>query len=465
MDKNGHFLTDMESADHHRVPARTLVVNWLERNRFAAAYLIVVLSWLPLLASFDGGKQGDVRIYEEDANSLIQGRMPYRDTLVEYPPYALPFLMLPRAFGSGDYLDGFMMLAVLCDLLIRGGLFWAGMRSTKSLRSLLPVISYCAAVPFLRFFFLQRFDLWPALICVAAFWLFCADKPGWSGLALAIGIGVKVYPALFVPPLFTLALRQGKARRFSSGLIAGLSPMLLLSLVLPWWRFAQFQGDRGLQCESFAASLIWGLKRLGLTEASWVFVKRWFEVQGVMAAALLPWARALFVAAVFFSVAIASCAAARCQKLSIAWVARLLLGPLLAFVAFNQVLSPQFMIWLLPLAALATLDGNPWIVLGIPLATVLTPVIFPSFGADYSNGLNSLETMVLVMRNLILVVVWGLLIREQSRICRNRVPETILADGAGINPGSRRRAIGLPMSSAVRLAMSDCAPPRCQQKP
>jgi uncharacterized membrane protein len=258
---------------------------------------------------------------------------------------------------------------------------------------------------------------------VAALLLFCAEKPAWSGLAIAIGIGVKVYPAVFVPPLFILALRQGKARRFSAGLIAGLSPILLLSFFLPWWRFAQFQGARGLQCESLAASLIWGLKRAGLTDASWVFVTRWFEVHGSLASALVPWARALFIAAVVFSVAMTSCAAAHCPKPSIGRVARLLLGPLLAFVAFNQVLSPQFMIWLLPLAALGTLEGNSWIVLGIPLATVLTPVIFPSFGGNYGRGLDSLETVVLITRNFILVAVWWLLMKEQWQIWRNRNPD------------------------------------------
>ncbi len=353
----------------------------------------------------------------------MQGRMPYRDTPMAYPPYAIPIFLLPRVFGEDTYLDAFKMLAVLCDMLIRGGLFLVGIRQAKPLRFLLPLICYCTAVPFLRFFFLQRFDLWPALISVAALWLFCADKSGRSGLAIAIGIGVKVYPALFVLPLFILALRQRKARRFSAGLIVGLSPILLLSFILPWWRFAKIQGARGLQCESLAASLIWGLKHLGLTDASWVDLTLWTEVQGTMASALLEWARALFIATVFFSVTIASCAVARCQRPSIGWVARLLLGPLLAFVAFNQVFSPQFMIWLLPLAALGTLEGNPWVVLGIPLATALTPVIFPSLSGNYGRGLNSLETIVLVTRNLILVAVWWLLIKEQWRICRNGHPE------------------------------------------
>jgi len=405
----------------------SLVANWIVRHRFVAAYLIVVLSWAPLLEGFGGYEQGDVHIYEEDANGVIQGQLPYRDMLVEYPPYAIPIFLLSRAFGSDAYLNCFMIVAALCDMVIRGGLFWVGMRHANTFRALLPLTCYCAAVPFLRFFYLQRFDVWPALVCLGALLLFCADKPGWSGLAIAIGIGVKVYPAIFVPPLFVLAFRQGKARRFSAGLIAGLSPILLLSFVLPWWRFAQFQGDRGLQCESLVASLIWGAKNLKLTNAAWVSVKRWMEVQGPMASALLPWARALSIVTVLSSVTISSLAATRCRKLDIGRLARLLLVPLLAFVAFNQVLSPQFMIWLLPLAALGTLEGNPWLVLGIPLATMLTPVFFPSFGFDYSSGLNSLETIVLLTRNLILGAVWCLLIKEEWRIWRNGDPEGIQA--------------------------------------
>jgi hypothetical protein len=408
------------STNQDRPSVAALAANWITRHWLATAYLVAMLSWVPLLASLDSSwEQGDIHVYKTDADTLIKGQIPYRDTLVEYPPYAIPIFLLPRVFGSENYLDWFMMMAALCDLSIRAALVLAGVRYAKSLRSLLPLICYCAAVPFLRFFLFQRFDLWPAFICVTALLLFCAEKPGWSGLLIAIGIGVKAYPIVFVPPLLVLALRQRKAGHFSAGLIGGLSPILLLGFEVPWWRFAQFQGDRGLQCESLVASLVWGANHLGLTDATWVPVNRWTEVQGSMASALFPWARALLIVTVLFSIMIASCAAAQCKRPTIGSIARLLLGPLLAFVAFNQVLSPQFMIWLLPLAALGTLEGNLWLVFGIPLATMLTPVIFPSLSGNYSTGLNSLETMILVTRNLMLVVVWWLLVREQWQIWRH----------------------------------------------
>ena len=127
------------------------------------------------------------------------------------------------------------------------------------------------------------------------------------------------------------------------------------------------------------ASVLWLGKHCGLAKLDWVFVKAWFEVQGPLASATLPWARILFAAAVVLSVTMATVAGARLRKPSAARVARLLLVPLLGFVAWNQVLSPQFLVWILPLAALASLEGNRWPVVLLVPATIMTPIIYPSW--------------------------------------------------------------------------------------
>lgn len=379
---------------------------FLGRHHRAVGIGAIMLSSLALLPSLDGFIHGDVKLYQSVVGDLLSGTLPYRDRTFEYPPYILPVLLFPQLFGEAQYPAAFMILLLVVNYMIMLLLLRITIRGSEPLRSLLSLATYCVAIPFLRFFLLQRYDLWPALISLVGIWMLCSERYVLSGLFIAAGIGVKVYPVLFVPVLFVLAARKNKGRPFLRGLIVGLLPMALLSLILPWWRFAQFHGSRGLQCESIYASVLWLGQQLGLTHTKWVFVRAWIEVQGPSATALLPWARVLFAVTVILSVTMATLAAARLYKPSAAEIARVLLVPLLAFVAFNQVLSPQYMIWILPLAALACLEGNPWPVILIVFAAILTPIFYPSLNGEYGTGLTLGETTALVLRNSILIGVW-----------------------------------------------------------
>jgi hypothetical protein len=103
-----------------------------------------------------------------------------------------------------------------------------------------------------------------------------------------------------------------------------------------------------------------------------------------------------------------------------------MLVPLLPFVAFNLVFSPQYMIWLLPLAALGILGGRVWPMLIIAIATAVTPIFYPT--PEYFTGLNLAQTVVLLCRNLSLVVVWLVLLGEFWR----------MANQATLNPNLNR---------------------------
>jgi hypothetical protein len=79
-----------------------------------------------------------------------------------------------------------------------------------------------------------------------------------------------------------------------------------------------------------------------------------------------------------------------------------------AFVASNTIFSPQFHLWLIPLAAL-TLEGRNggvprWSVRGawaVFAATMIVPIFYPS--REYTLGLGLWRTGVLLLRNLLLV--------------------------------------------------------------
>lgn len=393
--------------------------SFANRHLFAIGYGVMVLSSLFLLPSVNAGIQGDMYHYQQIASDLSKGILPYRDRVVEYPPYAVPIFLIPRIFGNANYFDGFIGLAFASDCAVKLSLFSIGIRHSNSVRALLPLLVYCSAIPFLRFFFLQRYDIFPALVCLLTIWLFCSSRYFLSGLLVAIGIGVKLYPAMFAPLLLVLAFRQDKSKLFLLGLSVGLAPILLLGFYLPWWRFAQFQADRGLQVESLYASVLWMGNLLGCVHVNWVYTKFWYEVQGVPATALLVWSRLLFAGTVLVSTAAAMGATLRQGKPSFSELIRILCLPLLAFVAFNQVLSPQYMIWLISLAALTSLGDRPWLSFAICIATMLTPAIYPSLYGDYGKGLNLLETSMLLFRNLILVTTWVWLLRATlQKVCK-----------------------------------------------
>jgi hypothetical protein len=76
------------------------------------------------------------------------------------------------------------------------------------------------------------------------------------------------------------------------------------------------------------------------------------------------------------------------------------------------------MVWILPIATLGLLEGSVTPIILLMLAAMVTHIIFPSFHGDYGNGLNLLETTVLVLRNLALVIAWGLLVCETFPVIR-----------------------------------------------
>jgi hypothetical protein len=93
-----------------------------------------------------------------------------------------------------------------------------------------------------------------------------------------------------------------------------------------------------------------------------------------------------------------------------ATTAALMLLAAVAFVATNTVFSPQFHLWLIPLAALVlegrlTTGGLPplavraaWVIF---VATMIVPTFYPS--REYALGLGLWRTGVVVLRNLMLL--------------------------------------------------------------
>jgi hypothetical protein len=96
-------------------------------------------------------------------------------------------------------------------------------------------------------------------------------------------------------------------------------------------------------------------------------------------------------------------------------VRRLVLGfatAVVAFVAFGKVLSPQYVVWLIPLVLLVD-AGIRFALAGLlAVALVLTQLEF--YDSDHVAGLGQVSWLVLV-RNLVLVAMFALLARRLAQ--------------------------------------------------
>jgi hypothetical protein len=278
----------------------------------------------------------------------------------------------------------------------------------------MPFLVYSLGSAALGHLLLMKYDAVPAALSLAGVFAVAGGRPFLGGAATAIAAGAKAYPALFIPILAVVAWQRSnrQCRRFVLGVIVAAAPLLLLALWLPWWNFASFHGARGLEVGSLAASIVWALHFLGV-DASWALIGTSNEVGGPLAGQLLGPARALWIVSTLAALGVAVAAAVRMRgerervEPSAASVAALLLLALVPFVATNTVFSPQFHLWLIPLAAivLERRDSLPrpavraaWVIF---IATMIVPTFYPS--REYTLGLGLWRTVLLVLRNMLLI--------------------------------------------------------------
>ena len=396
-------------------------------GRRTLAGILWILATIPVLSRQTvGAAQFDLIVFMGGVDALLQGGV-YRDAAFEYPLYSLLWFLVPRAVSAdlAAFRVAFGLQIWIIDAILKGLLLWLGLRTHAGVRSLVPFFAYTLATAALGHFLLQRFDLAVAALTVVAAVASAAAWPLAAGATLALAAGSKVYPLLFVPVLGVLHWRDGRRDlfRFASGITLALAPMAVAALWLPWWRFASYHAARGFQAESLYATIVWALHFAG-APAQWEFMPafRSIEVVGPLAAALVAPSRLLWLGASFASLAMATLAAWRVfarprggfQRVPV--VAALMLLPVTTFVTTNTVLSPQFHLWLLPLAALVLLatpaDRGDDAALALPrdivrgaIGLVVAALIVPVFIAnrEYATGLGPFRTLSLLCRNGLLI--------------------------------------------------------------
>jgi Glycosyltransferase family 87 len=359
----------------------------------------------------------DLAIYRDAGEAILGGQIPYRDFFIEYPPGSLPAFVPPALFSvdRAGYITLFAseMALVLVVALVLTAL------AARKLRGLwawpVPALTFVAAAIMLYPVAVTRYDAAVALT-LAGGALGAALGGRYVYLAyasLGLGAAAKLVPALATVPLARREAARGYAVFFGV-LVLVFAPAVLLGGDRFLNSFA-YHAERGLQVESLAASI---LLKLG-----WVsgisFEYGAFEVHGrgvgLASSLSLPMTGVLLLIT-----ALAMYRHHRRGGLDAGRFPRYAAALILAFMLGSKVLSPQYIIWLLPLVPLGA-EGLAGAGVSLIFLTACwtTTQVFPIHYGDLLNGRYPGPDLLLA-RNLLLVILWALLL-----FLPTRNPETL----------------------------------------
>jgi hypothetical protein len=348
----------------------------------APALVLLVAAWALTLwvAPWSDERVNDLFVYRSFAEPLLDGGLPYRDIAFEYPPLAAPAIALPGLIGTGEEsfrwafalwtLAGGAAVVLLCGALASAS--GGDARRAMLAASLMPLL--CGAL--VR----THFDLVPVALLLGGLLLVCRDRPR-AGLAvLGLGAMTKLFPLVAVPVALAWLVARGRRRDAWQGALACAATIAVVAGIALAFSpdgaadAVRYQLDRPVQIESSPAMVLLGLDTAGIGEAVSVSSHRSDGLRHDASGAV----SALFAGLMVGLVALLASRVGRTPR-------DLLLASLaatIAFALFGKVLSPQFVIWALPLGALAVAWRSHALAAAVALAVLLTQVEFPAHYFD-----------------------------------------------------------------------------------
>lgn len=312
------------------------------------AYVVGYLTKLPCHAESFSGDARYTRLCYSDIPFLYQlrgfadGWLPYLQTgtgqgpALEYPVLTGGLMQIAswltgrtgsatdRALLFFDWnvvlLFGALLVTVVATALTARRRPW-----DAALVALAPGVILCAVI---------NWDLLAVALTAVSMLAWSRSRLGWSGVLLGLAVAAKFYPVLLLGPLLLLCLRSGRMRAFWVTAGAALASWTVVNLPVylvnhdGWAEFYTFSSSRGADW----GSIWYVLQVLGHPVAP-------DSLNGVAMGLLLV---------LCAGVALLALGARRRPR-----YAQLAFLVVAAFCLTNKVYSPQYVLWLVPLAAMA----------------------------------------------------------------------------------------------------------------
>ncbi|MFG3114065.1 glycosyltransferase 87 family protein [Streptomyces sp. NPDC048197] len=417
---------------------------WLAVVAWVVTRAVLLLCVLKVLVLPGPDVTTDVSvIYHGWAEVLRTGTFPLDDVTWQYPPAAALAVLSPGLLPFLDYAPAFSLLVLVADAATLALFLRAGRRPGHRAAG---AWAWTAGVALLGPTGYARYDLMVTAVAVAAL-LSAARRPRVAGALIAFGTLLKVWPALL---LTGAALRGRRARalwRSAAGTGAGLT--LFFVVAAPGaTAFLTFQRDRGTEVESLGG-LVFHLARHYGWDGRVLLNYGSVEFLG-------PGVPLVSTAAVMLSGAALGWLVlwrTRARRFTRATPADAAFTATLLFTTTSRVISPQYLLWLVGLAAVClAVRGSrqtPAAVL-VLLATGVTLLEFPVHFADVVAS-SPLGITLLAVRN-------GLLVAASLLACRRLWTATgagrrkTRSGGSGLRRAPAPRTVTAPAAASHRPA-------------
>jgi hypothetical protein len=351
---------------------------------------------------------GDVSFYYNYAIQTFNGDIPYRQFEIEYPLLALPIMALPYLFAKKWfwYQVGFAAEMICWNVLTVALVARWVERAEGEDRVFNRLAWYTAFSALMSPLLLVRYDLAPTSLGFAAAAWWSSGRALAGGLAAGTGVLVKVFPGVCVLPSLVREIRSPHASRLRGA--CALTATVLLGL-MAWIAIAgqgflasvKYHAARGFEVGSLyaGAAMLLGSFTGNPPEIEWNYGA--FHLGGPWAARLAPLAFPVQAATLLVVLGM-------CRKSGYRGEMRCAAAALLAYVIMGKVLSPQYLIWLIPF--IAALDGptGRWARPIFALSCLATTLTYPFF-FDRLLGLEWGPILLLNVRNALLLTLLAIL--------------------------------------------------------
>ncbi|MDR1690735.1 MAG: DUF2029 domain-containing protein [Candidatus Methanoplasma sp.] len=399
---------------------------------FAAASIAYIL-----VVNQAGIESEAAKVYFPYADELMRGVIPN----VEYPPFAMVFMAIPRLFSADPF--GYMVVFVaeaavffFVGLLIIGKL---AKRYNQSQRKVMLV--YTILMLLMIEFVLDRYDIFPAILTLLSLYCFVTKRYIWAFALLSLATMTKLYPAVLFPVYLIPFLMnrdwpntlKGTGVFFVVAILTALPLLLAGSDALSY--FISYHMDRPMQIESVAASFISVASMLGITDVHIGFGFGSDNLIGQWPDAVAPFLTPLIVAAlaVFYVLYAYIISRIRREKQDNENNRMILLGAVAilsvsAFMIFGKVFSSQYIIWLIPFIIFALMTSIDYVhknrIFWMSVAAIALTQLNFALNVGVSGGgegITDAGMLIILARNIVMIILAAYIIKiVKESFCKRR---------------------------------------------